>query len=199
MYHVREEPVVMKFSAHRMQYRFSYFQRRAIIKDPQRRSGIISGARAISIQESVGGSRETGYATRVRRKATGKKRESVSRFECSRKNENARRGTIIARVVSLLRVSIEARSQARSETANQSSGQFRSTAECAKNTTHVPRASLKNQFRKIILIGLGERGARKRNEASKKILGWSILASLDSEIIKYLKTRRTIASQSHNK
>jgi len=91
----------------------------------------------------------------------------VWRFECSRRNENARRGTIIARVVSLLRVSIEARSQARSETANQSSDQFHSTAECAKNTTHVSRVALKNQFRKIILIGLPER--EERREASKKI------------------------------
>lgn len=105
-----------------------------------------------------------------------RKKKRVLRFEC--RNENARHGTIIARVVSLLRVSIEARSQARSETANQSSGQFRSTAGRAKNTTHVSRASLKNQFRKIILIGLLEKGEWERNKASEKIFGQLQLAKL---------------------
>lgn len=113
------------------------------------------------------------------------KKERVSRFECSRRNENTRRGTIIARVVSLLRISIEARSQARSETTNQSSSQFRSTVGCAKNTIHVPRVPLKNQFRKIILIGLSETVKRKRKQASEKIFEWSRLASSDYKIIKY--------------
>lgn len=175
-----ENQLLWKF-LRRMQYRFSYFQRRAITENSQRHSRIMQN-RAISIQRSVD-SRGTGYATRVRWKAMKKKR--VSLFECSRRNENARRGTIIARVVSLLRISIEARSQARSETTNQSSGQFRSTVGCAKNTIHVPRVPLKNQFRKIILIGLPERVKRKRDKASEKIFEWSRLASSDYKIIKY--------------
>lgn len=145
-----------------MQYRFSYFQRRAITENSQRRSGIMRSGGDFNA--------EIGWFVRNRihdacPAESGGKKERVSRFECSRRNENARRGTIIVRVVSLLRTSIEARSQARSETTNQSSGQFRSTAGCAKNTTHVPRTSLKNQFRKIILIGLPyiERGERGRN------------------------------------
>jgi len=56
-----------------MQYRFSYFQRRSITEDSQRRSGIMQN-RAISIQRSVD-SRGTGYATRVQWKAMEKKRE----------------------------------------------------------------------------------------------------------------------------
>lgn len=145
-------------------------------RDSQRRGGIMRGAgRGSDFNTGIGAEPDTRRASGGKRRGEGeKKRERVSRFECSRRNENARRGTIIARAVSLLRASIEARSQARSETANQSSGQFRSTAGRTKNTTHVPRAPLKNQFRKIILIGSAERGGKGSEErsSSEKIFGW---------------------------
>lgn len=121
--------------------------------------------------------------TRARiRDACWVNKKKVSRFERSRRNENTRRGTIIARVASFLPGLIEAWSWTRSKIGDRSFGQFRPDGHCTKNTTHVLQTPFKNQFRKIILIGLSLKERKrecdkKRTWETKRLERWTIKTS----------------------
>lgn len=112
--------------------------------------------------------------TRIRDACWMNKKKKVSRFERSRRNENTRAGTIIARRFCQARSRRDREHDRKSPTDHPAN--FTPAEHCTKNTTHVPRVPFKNQFRKIILIGLPpreeERGSDKNRAWLVKELEW---------------------------